>query len=165
MVAAYIGIGANLGNAALTVREALTALQQLPLTQLSASSSLYGSAPVDAGGDDFVNAVARLDTHMGAEALLAELQKIELTFGRERPFRNAPRTLDLDLLLYGQEEIHSPRLEVPHPRMTARAFVLLPLLEIAPDLQIPGKGVASDFLPGLQDQRIWQLPVSRQDLA
>ncbi len=165
MVAAYIGIGANLGNAALTVREALTALQQLPLTQLSASSSLYGSAPVDAGGDDFVNAVARLDTHMGAEALLAELQKIELTFGRERPFRNAPRTLDLDLLLYGQEEIHSPRLEVPHPRMTARAFVLLPLLQIAPDLQIPGKGVASDFLPGLQDQRIWQLPVSRQDLA
>ena len=165
MVAAYIGIGANLGNAALTVREALTALQQLPLTQLSASSSLYGSAPVDAGGDDFVNAVARLDTHMGAEALLAELQKIELTFGRERPFRNAPRTLDLDLLLYGQEEIHSARLEVPHPRMTARAFVLLPLLEIAPDLQIPGKGVASDFLPGLQDQRIWQLPVSRQDLA
>ena len=165
MVAAYIGIGANLGNAALTVREALTALQQLPLTQLSASSSLYGSAPVDAGGDDFVNAVARLDTHMGAEALLAELQKIELTFGRERPFRNAPRTLDLDLLLYGQEEIHSARLEVPHPRMTARAFVLLPLLQIAPDLQIPGKGVASDFLPGLQDQRIWQLPVSRQDLA
>ena len=165
MVAAYIGIGANLGNAALTVREALTALQQLPLTQLSASSSLYGSAPVDAGGDDFVNAVARLDTHMGAEALLAELQKIELTFGRERPFRNAPRTLDLDLLLYGQEEIHSARLEVPHPRMTARAFVLLPLLEIAPDLQIPGKGVASDFLPGLQDQRIWPLPVSRQDLA
>ncbi len=165
MVAAYIGIGANLGNAALTVREALTALQQLPLTQLSASSSLFGSAPVDAGGDDFVNAVARLDTHMGAETLLAELQKIELTFGRERPFRNAPRTLDLDLLLYGQEEIHSARLEVPHPRMTARAFVLLPLLQIAPDLQIPGKGVASDFLPGLQDQRIWQLPVSRQDLA
>ena len=165
MVAAYVGIGANLGNAALTVREALTALQQLPLTQLSASSSLFGSAPVDAGGDDFVNAVARLDTHMGAEALLAELQKIELTFGRERPFRNAPRTLDLDLLLYGQEEIHSARLEVPHPRMTARAFVLLPLLEIAPDLQIPGRGRASDFLPALQGQRIWKIPVSGQDQA
>jgi 2-amino-4-hydroxy-6-hydroxymethyldihydropteridine diphosphokinase len=119
-----------------------------------ASSSLFASAPIDAGGSDFVNAVARIDTGLAAEALLSELQKIEQAFGRERPFRNAPRTLDLDLLLYGQAQIQSSSLEVPHPRMTGRAFVLKPLLELDAAIHIPGKGQAQDFLADVQDQRI-----------
>jgi 2-amino-4-hydroxy-6-hydroxymethyldihydropteridine diphosphokinase len=156
-VSAYIGIGANLGNPAQTVRLAIEALQDLTDTQLSASSSLFASAPVDAGGDDFINAVARIDTRLSADHLLAALQKIEQSFGRERPFRNAPRTLDLDLLLYGQTQIQSHRLEVPHPRMTDRAFVLMPLLELDADIQIPGKGHARDFLAGVRTQRIQTL--------
>ncbi len=153
-VSAYIGIGANLGNAEQTVRRAILALHELTDTHLSASSSLFASAPIDAGGSDFVNAVARIDTGLAAESLLSELQKIEQTFGRERPFRNAPRTLDLDLLLYGQAQIQSSNLEVPHPRMTGRAFVLKPLLELDASIHIPGKGKAQDFLTSVQDQRI-----------
>lgn len=153
-VSAYIGIGANLGDPEQTVIRAIAALQALTDTQLSASSSLFASAPVDAGGDDFINAVARIDTGLSAENLLSALQAIEQTFGRERPFRNAPRTLDLDLLLYGQAQIQSRHLEVPHPRMTDRAFVLMPLLELDADIHIPGKGQARDFLAGVQTQRI-----------
>jgi len=154
MVTAYVGIGANLGDPTHTVRSAIAALQGLTDTRLSASSSLFASAPVDAGGSDFVNAVARIDTTLEAETLLLELQKIEQAFGRERPFRNAPRTLDLDLLLYGQAEILSSCLEVPHPRMTGRAFVLKPLLELDAMIHIPGKGHAQDFLASVEDQRI-----------
>lgn len=153
-VSAYVGIGANLGDPAQTVRSAIAALRGLADTRLSASSSLFASAPIDAGGSDFVNAVARIDTGLAAETLLSELQKIEQAFGRERPFRNAPRTLDLDLLLYGQAQIQSSRLEVPHPRMTGRAFVLKPLLELDAAIHIPGKGQAQDFLADVQDQRI-----------
>ena len=153
-VSAYVGIGANLGDPAQTVRSAIAALQGLADTRFSASSSLFASAPIDAGGSDFVNAVARIDTGLAAETLLSELQKIEQAFGRERPFRNAPRTLDLDLLLYGQAQIQSSRLEVPHPRMTGRAFVLKPLLELDAAIHIPGKGQAQDFLADVQDQRI-----------
>ena len=151
---AYIGIGANLGDAADTVRAAIKALEDLPSTCVSARSSLYVSAPVDAGGDDFINAVVRLDTDLPAQSLLEGLQKIELTFGRERPFRNAPRTLDLDLLIYDQLETQTSTLELPHPRMSERAFVLLPLLEIAPDVRIPGKGAARDYLAQVTDQQI-----------
>lgn len=154
MVAAYVGIGANLGNPELTVRRAILALRELTHTRFWASSSLFASAPIDATGSDFVNAVARIDTSLAAETLLSELQKIELAFGRERPFRNAPRTLDLDLLLYGQTRIQSRNLEVPHPRMTDRAFVLRPLLELDAAIHIPGKGQAQDFLASIQDQRI-----------
>ena len=153
-VSAYVGIGANLGDPAQTVRSAIAALQELADTRLSASSSLFASAPIDAGGSDFVNAVARIDTGLAAETLLSELQKIEQAFGRERPFRNAPRTLDLDLLLYGQAQIQSSSLEVPHPRMTGRAFVLKPLLELDAAIHIPGMGQAQDFLNSVQDQRI-----------
>lgn len=153
-VIAYIGIGANLGQAEHNVRQALAALQKIPQTQLNAASSLYASAPVDAGGDDYVNAVARLETQLDADALLRQLQAIEQTFGRERSFRNAPRTLDLDLLLYGQAQIASATLDVPHPRMMARAFVLLPLLELDASIQIPGKGAAVDYLADIVDQPI-----------
>ena len=157
-IAAYVGLGANLGDAPQTLRSALAALGTIPQTRVSRRSSLFVSAPVEAEGNDFINAVARLDTELAPDALLTELQKIERTFGRERPFRNAPRTLDLDLLIYDQLESYSPTLELPHPRMSARAFVLLPLLELDPDIRIPGKGPAKDYLPAVADQDIKPLP-------
>lgn len=153
-VPAYVGIGANLGERNRTVHQAIQALGSIADSQLTGCSSLYVSAPVDASGDDFINAVVRLDTGLTAHVLLAELQKIEQVFGRERPYRNAPRTLDLDLLLYGQAQIHSRSLEVPHPRMTDRAFVLMPLLELDGSVHIPGKGDARDFLASVQNQQI-----------
>ena len=156
-VAAYIGLGANLGDAAQSVRAAIALLSHVPETRLSARSSLYTSAPIEAGGDDFVNAVVRLETLLEAHALLHQLQRIEQLFGRERPFRNAPRTLDLDLLLYGSAVINDSVLVVPHPRMHSRAFVLLPLLELAPTLHIPNLGRAYEFLAAVQDQPISKL--------
>ena len=154
---AYIGVGANLGNALKTVRAAITEMKIMPETRVSAISSLYRSAPVDASGDDFINAVVRLDTTLPAQSLLEHLQHIERVFGRERSFRNAPRTLDLDLLIYDQTRTSTPSLELPHPRMSDRAFVLLPLLEISPDVQIPGKGAAKDYLATVNDQEIERL--------
>lgn len=132
-VRAYVALGANLGDAQATVARALADLGGLPQTRLVARSSLYRSAPIDAGGPDFINAVAGLETQLAPLDLLDELQRLELEAGRERPYRNAPRTLDLDLLLYGDAGIGEPRLVVPHPRMHERAFVLLPLAEIAPE--------------------------------
>lgn len=157
-VAAYVGLGANLGDPAQALRDAIAQLSRLPQTTLARTSSFYSSAPVDAGGDDFVNAVVRVDTTLAPHALLEALQGIEHDFGRERPFRNAPRTLDLDLLLYGEQVIADELLQVPHPRMGGRAFVLLPLLDIAPDIEIPGIGRASTLLAGVGDQAIRRLP-------
>ncbi len=131
-VTAYIGVGANLGDAVAAVRKALSDLGQLPLTRLAAASSLYRTAPHEAQGPDFINAVAALDTRLAAPELLGALQRLEQAAGRERPWRHAPRTLDLDLLLYGDAQIDSPSLTVPHPRWRQRAFVLLPLAQIAP---------------------------------
>ncbi len=136
-VTAYVGIGANLGDARATVARAIDDLDTLPQTRVMARSSLYRSAPVDAAGPHFINAVVALDTALAPEALLAELQRLELAAGRERPWRNAPRTLDLDLLRHGDTAIDTPRLTLPHPRMAERAFVLLPLGEIAPQLVAP----------------------------
>lgn len=132
-VTAYVALGANLGRPADTVRAALASLATLPLTRLVAQSSLYRTAPVDAGGPDYVNAVAQLSTGLTAPELLDALLALEAAAGRERPYANAPRTLDLDLLLYGSARIDSARLQVPHPRMNDRAFVLAPLAEIAPE--------------------------------
>ncbi len=132
----FVGLGANLGDAAATVRAAFDVLSELPSTVCEARSSLYRTAPVDAQGADYINAVVQLHTRLSPVALLDALQAIETRFGRERPYRNAPRTLDLDLLLYGQQRIDTPRLTVPHPRMHERAFVLVPLAEIAPDLAL-----------------------------
>lgn len=129
---AYVGLGANLGDPQATLRWALDALAHTPGVRLVQASSLYRSAPVDANGPDFVNAVAKIATTLNAMALLQALQRIEDAAGRERPYRNAPRTLDLDLLLYGDAQIDSPTLTVPHPRMHQRAFVLLPMQEVAP---------------------------------
>jgi len=122
------------------------------------ASSLYRTAPIDSSGDDYVNAVASLDTELDAHALLQALFAIEQAHGRERPYRNAPRTLDLDLLLYGDEIIDdAPGLIVPHPRMHERAFVLAPLAEVAPDLVIPGRGAVSALLAHVGDQGVTRL--------
>lgn len=153
-IAAFIGIGANLGDARATVEQALADLGKLPQTRLTAQSSLFQSAPIDSSGDDFINAVARIETALSAQALLEQLQALEAAAGRERPFANAPRTLDLDLLLYGERKISTATLTVPHPRMTARAFVIIPLLQIDPFIAIPGKGAAHQFAPSVADQTI-----------
>ena len=139
---AYVVLGANLGDAAAVVASAIDALNRLPDTRLEARSHLYRSAPVDAQGPDFINAVAAVSTRLTAPDLLLALQQLEQRAGRERPYRNAPRTLDLDLLLYGDARIDSPSLTVPHPRMMERAFVLIPLAEIAPDL-VPAAALAA----------------------
>lgn len=136
-VQAAIALGANLGDAVATVRQALVWLGALPGTRLLAASSLYRTAPWEASGPDFINAVALVDTRLTAPALLHAIQQLELQAGRERPYPNAPRTLDLDVLLYGQSSISSPRLTVPHPRMWQRAFVLHPLAEVMPALVSP----------------------------
>lgn len=154
---AYIGIGANLGDARANVADALARLGALPATTLVRASSCYRSAPIDSSGDDYINAVACIDTGLAAHALLEALLAIELAHGRERPYRNAPRTLDLDLLLYGDERIATATLAVPHPRMHERAFVLAPLLEIAPGIALPGLGAARDYLPAVAGQAITRI--------
>lgn len=138
-VTAHVALGANLGDARATVSDAIAALDQLPQTRLLRASALYRSAPWEASGPDFINAVAAIETGLGAHELLHALQALESQAGRERPYRNAPRTLDLDLLLYGDAVIDTPDLSVPHPRLRERAFVLLPLAEIAPALVTPAE--------------------------
>jgi 2-amino-4-hydroxy-6-hydroxymethyldihydropteridine diphosphokinase len=133
---AYVGIGSNLDHPRAHVLSAFDELDKLPHTRVVKKSSLYRSAPLGyAAQPDFVNAVAQLETGLPAERLLAELQELEARHGRQRSFANAPRTLDLDLLLFGDLELRTQALTVPHPRMRERAFVLEPLLEIAPHLQ------------------------------
>ena len=132
-VTACVALGANLGDARQAVLQALEALNHLPGTRLTGRSRLYRSAPHQAQGPDFVNAVAQLHTSLSAPGLLDALQALETQAGRERPYVNAPRTLDLDLILYGQSRIDSPRLKVPHPRWRERAFVVLPLADVWPD--------------------------------
>jgi 2-amino-4-hydroxy-6-hydroxymethyldihydropteridine diphosphokinase len=151
---AFVAIGANLGDARAAVTDAIKTLARLPHTRLVRASGSYRTAPIDSSGPDYINAVACIDTQLDAHALLAQLQAIEQAHGRERPYRNAPRTLDLDLLLYGDDVIESRDLSVPHPRMLERAFVLVPLLEIAPDLQVPGHGAARDRLGAVAGQPI-----------
>jgi 2-amino-4-hydroxy-6-hydroxymethyldihydropteridine diphosphokinase len=155
---AYVGLGANLGDPAAALDDAITRLAAIPQTVIAARSSLYRSAPIDAAGPEFLNAVVALDTVLAPHDLLAHLQAIEQAHGRARPYRNAPRTLDLDLLLYGAQTIATPDLTVPHPRLHDRAFVLLPLAEIAADLEIPGRGSLQPWLERAADQSITRLP-------
>ena len=158
-VTAYVGLGANLGDPAQALRAAFDALAHLEDTQLTARSSLYRSAPVGyAQQPPFVNAVARISTHLEPGRLLALLLDTESQAGRVRTFANAPRTLDLDLLLYGDEVIRTPGLSVPHPRLRERRFALEPLVEIAPDCRIPGLGLARDSLSRVMDQSVERLP-------
>jgi 2-amino-4-hydroxy-6-hydroxymethyldihydropteridine diphosphokinase len=148
---AYVAIGANLGDARVAVGQAMDDLAALPGTRVSARSSLYRSAPVDAQGPDFINAVAELETELDPTALLGELQRLESGAGRQRPYRNAPRTLDLDLLRHGDVVMDTAALTLPHPRMAERAFVLVPLAEIAPEQVTPAQ------LAQVADQRIERL--------
>ena len=154
MTVAYLGLGANLGDARQTLKDAVVCLAQQHTINVLAKSSLYRTAPIDAGGDDYFNCAVKLDTSLPAQHLLALCQKIEHHFGRERPFRNAPRTLDLDILLYGDQSIDEADLIVPHPRLIERAFALVPLVEIDAALDIPGHGRAAALLDGVSDQRI-----------
>ncbi len=155
MTFAYVGLGANLGEPRRQLRAALQEMNALPETRVTATSGFYRSSPVgNLNQPEFINAVAELDTGLPAEQLLAELQRIEQGQGRERPFPGAPRTLDLDLLLYGNAAVSTPRLTVPHPRMHERAFVLEPLTEIAPEIAIPGRGAARELLAACHGQNV-----------
>ncbi|RZJ07548.1 MAG: 2-amino-4-hydroxy-6-hydroxymethyldihydropteridine diphosphokinase [Haliea sp.] len=163
-VTAYVALGANLGDACAALAGAVLRLAAAPATVLTGCSSLYRTAPLSSGGadrpasgpvtvlgPDYLNAVVRLQTGLTAPALLDFLQTTEQLAGRERPYPDAPRTLDLDLLCYGDARIDSPRLTVPHPRMAMRAFVLVPLAEIAPDR------VSSAQLEAVSEQSIERL--------
>ena len=151
LVNVYAGLGANLGHARQSIDSAILALGKLPETLLVGRSSFYQSAPFQADGPDYTNAVVHLQTRLNAIDLLRAFQSVEDLAGRERPYRNAPRTLDIDLLLFGDGDIQSPALQVPHPRMRERAFVLLPLSELAPGL------VTTDELRKVQGQVVNRL--------
>lgn len=154
-VTAYVGLGSNLDRPREQVLAALDELERLPRTRLVSRSRLYRSAPVGHKAQpDFVNAVARIDTELAPALLLEELQAIEKRHGRERPFPDAPRTLDLDLLLYGDAVIATASLTVPHPRMHQRAFVLRPLAEICPEASVPGRGAAAQLLRACATQNV-----------
>ena len=152
-VTAYIALGANLGNSAQTIRAAIQAINDLPQTEVTQQSSLYKTAAMESlpgapKSPDYINAVVEIICHQPAYLLLNQLQKIEQQAGRNRPFLNAPRTLDLDILLYGDAHIQTETLTIPHPRMWQRAFVLVPLAEIAPEL------VSAKRLEGVKEQGI-----------
>lgn len=156
---AHIGLGANLSDPQSQVRAALGELAATPGIVLERQSALYRTAPIGYDNQpDFVNAVARVRTALEPQALLDALLDIERRHGRVREFLNAPRTLDLDVLLYEDRQICTDTLNVPHPRAHLRAFVLLPLLEVSPDVVIPGVGPARDFLPRVEDQAITRIP-------
>ena len=152
-VTAYVALGANLGDARTAVLQAFEALTCWPEIQVTGRSALYRTAPHEAQGPDFINAVARIDTRLTAPDVLDALQAIEHRAGRVRPYVNAPRSLDLDLLFYGDACIHSPRLTVPHPRWRERAFVLVPLAEVWP------QRVGPEDLARVADQAIERLPL------
>jgi 2-amino-4-hydroxy-6-hydroxymethyldihydropteridine diphosphokinase len=158
MQRAYIGLGANLGDARAALHAAAQALALLPHTRLIAVSPHYRSAPLDAQGPNFINAVVCVDTRRTPLALLSDLQAIEAGAGRERPYPNAPRTLDLDLLFFEQQQLTSPALTLPHPRWSQRAFVVLPLLDLLRDGIAPDGARLADLLPALRDQSIERLP-------
>lgn len=157
MTLAYIGLGANLGDAQVALLQAADELAQMPGTEQFKLSPLYRSAPIDSSGPDYINAVASFNTVLTARQLLLALQDIEQRHGRLRPYRNAPRTLDLDLLLFGEQKIQEPDLIVPHPRMHERAFVLQPLSDLSPDL-ILAQGPVAALLAACSDQALARIP-------
>jgi 2-amino-4-hydroxy-6-hydroxymethyldihydropteridine diphosphokinase len=150
-VTAYIALGGNLGDPDLTLAQAMDDLAAIIGVTLISRSSLYRTAPVDSSGPDYVNAVVEILTILTAPALLTQLQQLEQMAGRERPYRNAPRTLDMDILIYGDARVDSESLIIPHPRMTERAFVLVPLAEIAP------RRVRADQLQAVSGQIITRM--------
>jgi 2-amino-4-hydroxy-6-hydroxymethyldihydropteridine diphosphokinase len=165
VVTAYVALGANLDDPVAQVKAGIAALATLRRTQLKAQSSLYRTAPVGyADQPDFINAVAAVDTALSPRELLAALLAIEIDHGRVREFANAPRTLDLDVLLYGDLQMREEGLTIPHPRMHERAFVLAPLEEIAPHCEIPGRGKVSDLLRAVGGGGVARL-AERADVA
>ena len=155
MTIAYAGVGSNLQEPVRQVEAAFATLDRIAHTRLVKRSSLYRSAPLGyARQPRFVNAVAMLDTALAPQRLLEELQGIEARQGRQRSFANAPRTLDLDLLLFGDLQQSEPALTLPHPRMHERAFVLEPLLDLAPGATVPGKGSAAACLEACRGQSV-----------
>ncbi|CAN5123921.1 2-amino-4-hydroxy-6-hydroxymethyldihydropteridinediphosphokinase [soil metagenome] len=162
MQRAYIGIGANLGEPLSTVQAAVRALARLPRSTFVAASRPWRSISAGAPGPDYVNAAAAIDTELAPLALLDALLAIESLHGRERSTRNAPRTLDLDLLLHGRTQCADDRLTLPHPRLQQRKFVLGPLLELAPDLDLPGIGLASIAWQAVSAQDAFPIPSSRE---
>lgn len=155
---AYIGLGANQGDLAETLRAATEAIRSIERCDFVAASPLYRSAPIDAEGPDYLNGVVAIDTMHDPYGLLLHLLDLEIMLGRKRRMpntqRNAARKVDIDLLLFGDLIICSTPLALPHPRMHQRAFVLRPLLDLAPDIVIPGKGTAAGFLRTVADQRV-----------
>jgi 2-amino-4-hydroxy-6-hydroxymethyldihydropteridine diphosphokinase len=152
---AYVGIGSNLKDPRAQVLQAFNELEGLPQTRVVKKSSLYRTEPIGhAEQADYINAVAQLETGLPAERLLAELQEVEARHGRERIFPNAPRTLDLDVLLFGNAVLDTPSLKLPHPRMHERAFVLKPLVEVFAQATIPGHGLATALLASCKDQKV-----------
>lgn len=155
-VTAFVALGANLGDPVGALKKAVELIGGIRQTRVVSCSGFYRTAPVESSGPDYVNGVVSVQTALPARELLHELQRIENGLGRVRPAGviNAPRTMDLDLLLYGDLVCSDRELTVPHPRMHLRGFVLVPLLQIAPDVEIPGKAPARMFLPAVADQRI-----------
>jgi 2-amino-4-hydroxy-6-hydroxymethyldihydropteridine diphosphokinase len=157
---AYIGLGANQGDLVATLNAAVQALGSLEQSQFVAASPFYRTAPIEASGPDYLNAVVRIDTDLEPYGLLLHLLEIEMMFGRKRggggidARRNAPRNIDLDLLMVGDLIIRSSPLVLPHPRLHERAFVLRPLLDLAPDLTVPGHGAAMHLLARVSDQAV-----------
>ncbi|GLU30671.1 2-amino-4-hydroxy-6-hydroxymethyldihydropteridine diphosphokinase [Trinickia caryophylli] len=161
MTVAYLGLGANLGDARQSLKDAVVCLAQQQTITVLAKSSLYRTAPIDAQGDDYYNLVVKIETSLSPHSLLGLCHSIEHHFGRERPFRNAPRTLDIDIVLFGDERFDAPDLVIPHPRAAERAFVLVPLVEIDVDATIPGVGPAQALLSAVADQRIEKVQTCR----
>jgi 2-amino-4-hydroxy-6-hydroxymethyldihydropteridine diphosphokinase len=161
---AYIALGANLKDPAAQVRAGFEELAMLPNTRLALISSLYASAPVGyLDQPDFVNAVALVETALEPRALLDALLAIEHRYGRVRDFPNAPRALDLDIVLYADLQCDGPALTIPHPRLTERAFVLVPLAEIAPDAIVPGRGRVSDLVKAIDAASVTRLESTEEE--
>jgi 2-amino-4-hydroxy-6-hydroxymethyldihydropteridine diphosphokinase len=158
MAKAYIGFGGNIGDTRQIITDAIVCLALRSELQILAKSCLYQSAPVEASGGDYINAVIEVETELTPYGLLHVCQSIEQEFGRERPYSNAPRTLDLDILSFEGVTQNETELMLPHPRIIERSFVLLPLLEIAPDFFLPNLGELKTYLPKVAHQRIEKLP-------
>lgn len=158
MAKAFIGLGGNVGDSRQILTDAVICLAQFPSIHIDARSAFYVSAPVDAPGGDYINNVISISTSLEPKPLLAVCQSVEQHFGRERPYENAPRTLDIDILIYEDLAMQEPELIIPHPKITQRMFVLLPLLEIDPEISLPNHGKLKNRLPDLSWQKIEKLP-------
>ena len=159
LITVFVALGSNLDDPRAQVRSGLRALAALPRTRLVRESSLYLNPPVGYRGQpDFINAVAMIETRLAPRALLEALLEIERAHGRVRDFPNAPRTLDLDIVLYGDLRVHEPGLTIPHPRMLERAFVLVPLAEIAPEAVVPGGRRVADLVKRVDATGLVKLP-------